>query len=223
MVTTTQLPPVETVPSLKDRVYQIIKQYILDHLSPGDPLVIDQLVAQLGVSRTPVREALLVLEQERLVESIPYKGTFVARLSKEEVKQIYQVREALECLAVKLAALAIPLEDLEQIKAQLDEAEEAIEQGNLEVHFRTDTGLHGLIGRYTGNEVLQDLIENLGDRIYRIRRYSLAKSGEHLRRSLQEHRLIVEALLARNPELAEQHMRDHIRQAGQRILALVEE
>ena len=103
-------------PSLKEEAYRRIKALVLsDTLSRGDVLDMDWLSSELGISRTPLREALLMLEQDGLVETIPYKGTFVAGVSTTDVEEIYQVRGALEALAVRLATPVIPDEELESM------------------------------------------------------------------------------------------------------------
>ena len=208
-------------PSLKEKAYEVIKEHILRDLDAGHPLVVHELAEQLGISRTPVREALLALEQDGFVETIPHKGTFVASLSADEIKKIYDIREVLECRAVRLATGRIPHHDLMRVKAQLAEAKEALDSGDPNAHFHADTDLHSLIARHSGNELLESMIENLGDRAYRIRAYSRRRSGEHLRHSLQEHVAILDSLLAGDSASAEEGMREHIRQSSERIASLL--
>jgi len=216
-----RLQPLRRDPSLKERAYEIIKRHVLQNLDAGEPLLVHEMAEQLGISRTPVREALLALEQEGFVETIPHKGTFVVRLSVDEIKKIYEVRQVLECLAVRLAVGSIPVDYLLALKSQLEIAREALRGGDDEAHFNVDTDLHSLIAGHCGNEFLQRIIENLGERVYRIRAYSRRRSGEHLRQSLEEHVQIVDALLQGDRELAEQRMGAHIVRSGERIAALM--
>ena len=209
-------------PSLKDEAYQRIKALILtDTLSGGDMLDIERLTSELGISRTPLREALLMLEQEGLVETIPYKGTFVVDVSKKDVEEIYQVREVLEPLAVRLATPVIPSEELEEMGAFLASVGDEIEREDFEHHFESDTQFHELIVRHCGNEVLQQVLGTLTDRIYRVRVFSRNQSGYHMKQSFREHCLILDVIMERDAAKAESLMGEHIRNAGKRIADLV--
>lgn len=212
---------VERSPSFREQAYQKIKDTVLHELSAGQPLVVDELAAQLGISRTPVREALLVLEQEGLVKCLPYKGTFVIDPSVEEVEQVYQVREVLEPFAARLAALRISDQELERLKITFDAVREAIEGGDFDPYFESDTQFHDLIVQNAGNQVLKEILENLSDRVYRIRVRARRRSSSHLVQSFEEHCLVLEALIKRDPSGAEHFMREHIRNAGKRIASIM--
>ena len=219
---TAQLERIRKRPSLKEEAHQRIKTLILsDRLDSGDMLEIDWLASELGISRTPIREALLILEQEGLVETIPYKGTFVVDVSKKDVEEIYQVREVLECLAVGLATPVIPDEELREMQALFASVSGEIEKGDFERYFESDTDFHGLIVRHCSNEVLQHVLGTLTDRIYRVRTFSRSRADYHMRRSFQEHCLILEAIMERDVAKAERLMAEHIRNAGKRIADLV--
>jgi DNA-binding GntR family transcriptional regulator len=209
-------------PSLKDEAYQRIKTLILsDRLSGGDMLDIDWLASGLGISRTPLREALLMLEQEGLIETIPYKGTFVADVSQKDMEEIYQVREVLEPLAVRLATPVIPDEELKKMQALFASVGDEIERGDFERYFQSDTRFHDLITRHCGNAVLQQVLEALTDRIYHVRIFSRNRPGYHMKQSFQEHCLILGAIMERDAAKAERLMGEHIRNAGKRIADLV--
>jgi DNA-binding GntR family transcriptional regulator len=211
-------------PSLKDEAYQRIKALILSgRLDGGDMLDIDWLTSGLGISRTPLREALLMLEQEGLIETIPYKGTFVANVSKKDVEEIYQVREALEALAVRLATPVIPDEELEKMQALFASAGNEIERGDFEHYFQSDTQFHDLIIRHCSNTVLEQVLGILTDRVYRVRVFSRNRSGYHMKQSFQEHCLILGAIMERDAAKAERLMAEHIRNAGKRIADLVQD
>jgi len=212
-----ELEKIEKSPSLRERAYRSIKHVILHDLAKGDVLVVEELATQLGISRTPVREALLALEQEGLARSVPYKGTFVAEPSAEEVNEIYQVREVLEPFAVRLATSEIPDHDLRRLRITFDSVQKAISDGDFDAHFQSDTDFHELIVQNAGNEVLRELIDNLADRVYRIRVSARKRSTHHLIQSFEEHRLVLDALIARDVSRAEFLMREHIRRAGKRI------
>jgi DNA-binding GntR family transcriptional regulator len=210
--------------SLKDEAYQRIKQLILSGtLDSGDMLDIDRLASGLGISRTPLREALLRLEQDGLVKTIPYKGTFVAEVFKKDVEEIYQVREVLESLAVRLATSAIPDDELGEMQALFASVEAEIAEGNFELYAQSDTQFHDLITRHCGNEVLQQLLKTLADRVHRVRIFSRKQAGPHIDRSFQEHGLVLNALLERDVDSASDLMAEHLRNAGRRIADLVQE
>ena len=212
---------VEKTPSLKQQAYESIKRLVLHELSDGQSLLVDELATQLGTSRTPVREALLLLEQEGLVNCVPYKGTFVAEPSADEVKQIYQVREIIETFGVRLATPRISDPELKQLRARFDAVQEAMEDGDFEPYFHSDTEFHDLIIRNAGNDILKEIIENLSHRVFHIRARARRRSSVHLRQSFQEHCLILEALIERDVSRAERLMREHIRNAGERIASIM--
>jgi len=217
-----KLETIQKRPSLKDEAYQRIKGLILsDTLGSGDMLEMDWLASELGISRTPLREALLMLEQGGLIETIPYKGTFVADVSKKDVEQIYQVREALEALAVRLATMVIPSEELEEMGAFLASVGDEIEREDFEHHFESDTQFHELIVRHCGNEVLQQVLGTLTDRIYRVRVFSRNQAGYHMKQSFRDHCRILDAITERDAAKAERLMAEHMRTAGKRIADLV--
>lgn len=212
-----KLNKLERAPSLKERAYQGIKHIILHNLSGGDPLIVEDLAAQLDTSRTPVREALLALELEGLVYSVPNRGTFVANPCTEEVGMIYQIREVLEPMAVKLATSRIPDDELEKLKLAFDAAQKAIEAGDFDPYLQCDADFHRLILLHTGNQILTQLIENLEDRVYRLRMLARKKSTNHLVQAHKEHRTVLDALIERDADKAEQLMRTHLQKGGRRV------
>jgi DNA-binding GntR family transcriptional regulator len=209
-------------PSYKEEAYQRIKTLILsDELRDGDPLDIDWLASELGISRTPVREALLMLEQEGLIETIPYKGTFITDLTKKDVEEIYRVREGLESLAVELATPLIPDADLQNMQEMFAAVGDEIEEGSFDGYFESDIGFHDLLIRHSGNQVLQQVLDTLSGRIYRVRAFSWRRSGSHMQLSFAEHRAILDAIVERDVERAKELMARHVRDAGRRIADLI--
>ena len=182
-MTIQSVPRIEKPSSLTDLAYDAIKDIVLNRSRSGDALVVENLASRLGISRTPIREALLRLQVEGLVETIQYRGTFITWLSKEEIRQIHEVRGVLEALAIRLATPRIPDEILSHIREMFQSAGRMIEQGKLEGYFLSDTEFHSLIVQYAGNEVLRELLGNLSDRVYRIRVYSKNRPGRHLEES----------------------------------------
>lgn len=208
-------------PSFREQAYRNIKEIVLHQLAAGQPLIVEELVTQFGISRTPVREALLALEQEGLIECLPSKGTFVIDPSPEEVEQVFQVREVLEPLAVKLAVPRVPDHELERVRVLFDSVRDAIENGDFDPYFESDTRFHELIAPNAGNQVLKEIIDNLNERVYRIRVRARRRSTSHLIRSFEEHCLVLDALTKRDASRAERLMREHIRNAGKRIVSIM--
>lgn len=218
----TKLGKIRKRPSYKEEAYQRIKTLILsDELRDGDPLDIDWLTSELGISRTPVREALLMLEQEGLIETIPYKGTFITDLTKKDVEEIYRVREGLESLAVELATPLIPDADLQNMQEMFTAVGDEIEKGSFNGYFESDIGFHDLLIRHSGNQVLQQVLDTLSGRIYRVRAFSWRRSGSHMKLSFAEHRAILDAIVERDVERAKELMARHVRDAGKRIANLI--
>jgi DNA-binding GntR family transcriptional regulator len=163
-----------------------------------------------------------MLEQEGLIETIPYKGTFVADVSKKDVEEICQVREVLEPLAVRLATPVIPDEELKKMQALFASVGDEIERGDFERYFQSDTQFQGLVTRHCGNAVLQQVLGALTDRIYRVRIFSRNRPGYHMKQSFREHCLMLDAIMERDGTKAELLMAEHIKNAGRRIADLVQ-
>lgn len=219
-----KMPKIERPPSLQERAYQLIRQSIVSGVKRGgEPLVVERLASELGVSRTPIREALLRLEQEGLVESMPHKGTFVATLSREKVAQLFQIRAVLESLAVELAAPCISDEQLHRMNARLDRIAGEAEDRYSEEHFHADTDFHDLFLENVPNEMLREMLGDFRDKVYPIRVFSKKRAGKHLRESNREHLAILTLLIEGDSQAAAAQMRYHIERAGDRILALLDE
>jgi len=188
---------------LKNKIYKILKEEIVTLcLAPGEPLLEEKLAKRLKVSRTPIREVLNKLNHEGLVELIPQKGAFVARIGFTDVRELFQIREALEGLATKISASRFT-------KEELDEFESALVTENLDKAEEVGRKLHQTILEKAGNKRISSLIDVLRSQIERM--YFLAKNlpGRE-KRSLEEHREILKALQMKNGELAEKAMRKHM-------------
>lgn len=205
-----QLPKITEPVSLKDKAYHAIKSAILSlQLKPGAPLVESDLAQQLGISKTPVRDALLELEREGFVTKVLFKGTYVTEVTLKDVREIFQLRAVLEGLAARLAAPLFSPQELEQIAENLTAAEAALAEGNLDLCSAWGKRLHDAIINKADNQRLTLIIRNLDDHVQRFRLLSDRVSGR-LNKSVKEHRRILEALRQRDPAAAEQAMRDHL-------------
>lgn len=199
------------------QAYQAIKDEILtNRLSPGDPVPIERFVRDLRLSRTPVREAVLQLSREGLIEIRPRMGTFVSHLDLRQIQEMYEVRSLLEGHAARLAAGRIPPDKLAELEQAL-RSQQTEGEVNCEVISNVGQGVHGLIVSHCGNRVLEQMILSLRDHFTRFRRLSL-HIPEKVLSSHQEHLRIIEALRDKNPALAEELVRKHLSHAAQYLL-----
>jgi DNA-binding GntR family transcriptional regulator len=210
MEPTFQLPKVSEPVSLKDKAYNVIKSAILSlKLKPGDPLVESDLAQQLGISKTPVRDALLELEREGFVTKILFKGTYVTEVTLRDVREVFQVRAVLEGLAARLAAPLLSAEELEEAEKIIVAAEAALAESDIVLCSEHGKRFHRLIINKADNQRLQTIILNLDDHLQRFRLLSDQINGR-LNKSLKEHRKVLEALRRRDPIAAEEVMQGHL-------------
>ena len=208
--------PVENV-TLWERVHQHLREEILaNRLPPGTVLAEVALASSLGVSRGPLREALGRLAAEGLVTIRPRRGAVVSALSHEEFLQAYQVREALETLAIRLAVPNLDEATLDAIDELVDQQALTVEGEQVDRFFELNSRLHQLFVDASGNATLQDMHGQLMAHMGRYQMRSLALRGT-LRRSVSEHRAIARACRARDPERAERLLRQHIRVPQRRL------
>lgn len=197
--------------SISQKIQNLLREQIIkQQIKPGTRLVEEDIARELGVSRTPVREALSALAQRGLVESHPRRGMYVIQLTKNDVDEIYEIREVLEGLVACHAAIQMPDNELQKLKAMQESAESAFSIGDLEHCIEIDTNLHDTIMSYSSNSRLLKLLESLHDQILIFRIWE-SKHPERVKLSLQEHRAIIEALCMRNPEMSRNSMIDHIK------------
>jgi DNA-binding GntR family transcriptional regulator len=216
------LDKVESLISLKHQAHAIIKDAILTlKLEPGSPLVERDVAQQLGISKTPVRDALQELAREGFVIRVPFKGTYVTDVTIADLTEVFQLRAVLEGLAARLAAPLFSDSELDQLARDLDAAEQALHSGDLILCSEMGRRLHAAIIGKANNERLASIIGNLDDHVRRFRAMSDRISGR-LDTSVHEHRGILAALVARDPAAAEQAIRDHLSSVLQ-VLSLSQE
>ncbi len=198
--------------SKKLRVYETLKQRIINHaLPPGEPINEAILSRDLKISKTPIREALQQLEKEGFVENFPGRGNFVSRISLQDLRETFEIREILECEAGKRAALKHDPGKLEAIRKAFESGQES-PPGRLPSHFRSGDQIHAFIFESLGNQRLQEFYRRLLDHIVRHRIHFFSNS--HVGRSeasYQEHLEILDALAARDPARCEQAIKMHLR------------
>lgn len=195
---------------LRDVVFQTLRQAILrEDLAPGERLMEIPLANKLGVSRTPLREAIRMLEQEGLVVMIPRRGAQVAGISEKSLRDVLEVRKSLEKLAVELACERMTEEDLKE----LDRAEEAfsaaVHEGDALRIAETDEHFHDVIYNSTGNAKLVQLLNNLREQMYRYRLEHIKDEKSRLS-LLEEHQRMMAALRSRDVDLAKKAAGEHI-------------
>ena len=185
---------------LRDVVFKTLRQAILTgEFMPGERLMEISLAKRLGVSRTPVREAIRKLELEGLVIMIPRKGAAVARITVSDLKDVLEVRCHLEEFAASLACERIDDEEIQELKLALKAFEDAIEEKNLKLIAERDVEFHDVIFKATKNKRLLQIINNLREQIYRYR-IEYIKDFDYHEVLVKEHRQIVETTI-RKPSL----------------------
>ena len=195
---------------LRDVVFNTLRQAILrGELKPGERLMEIQLANKLGVSRTPIREAIRKLELEGLVLMIPRKGAEVAEITEKSLRDVLEVRRALEELAVGLACDRITEEEVVKLKEAAREFEEALEMGDVTVFAEADVKFHDIIYLATNNQRLIQLLYNLREQMYRYRVEYLKQSEVHST-LLEEHEYIIKCIENHDREEAEKAICKHI-------------
>jgi DNA-binding GntR family transcriptional regulator len=206
---------------LGEMVYESLRDAIINQvLKPGERLMETELAEEMGVSRTPVREAIRKLEQEGYVVMIPRKGAYVAGLSIKDIHEVFEIRGALESLAAGLAAERATQEEIEEMERNIVLEASHFESNDLIKTIEVDTKFHELIFKASKNDRLLGMISNLREQVQRFRTTTLAVSGR-LKFALEEHRRIVEAIAARDVQLAQQMAKDHIESAENALLEVI--
>jgi DNA-binding GntR family transcriptional regulator len=211
------LAPLDGKASFAERAYQEIRKAVLDgRLSPGAHLSVPDLAQRLGVSRSPVREAVARLEREGLAVSSPHRGAVVAPMSGEDLRQLYDLREALEGLAARLAASNAADEELTELQQRWERHAGIVEQGDIDQHVGADLAFHARVAEFARNRRLREMLGLLTAQI-RVALYSTAAQPGNPQLAIREHRALLDALLQHDPDLAEQRARAHV----QRVKAAI--
>ena len=195
---------------LRDVVFRTLRRQILmGELKPGERLMEVKLTKKLGVSRTPVREAIHMLEIEGLARVIPRRGASVSDITEEDLQDVLEVRCALEELAVELACARRSEEDIFNIKKAARAFVEATKTGSISEMAEKDVAFHNLIFSATGNKRLIQLVGNLSERMYRYRIEYLKNKGVY-EGLIKEHSDIIRYIEGNNPYEARAAIRKHI-------------
>lgn len=197
--------------SLRGRVYESIREDILSGRYPQNMELKETAIgAELGVSRTPVREALRQLELEGLVNIIPNRGAFVNRITAKDVQDIYIIRSMLEGQCVRWATEYITEGQLEDLEETLCLSEYHTKKGNYEKLYELDSLFHEQLYRASNSRILNHVLSDFHDYVKRVRRATIA-SRERSVKSTEEHRAIFEAVKARDADRAEELAKEHVK------------
>ena len=195
---------------LRDIVFENLRMAILEgNLKPGQRLMEVQLAEQLGVSRTPVREAIRKLELEGLVIMLPRKGAYVANMSLKDIMDVLEVRASLEGLSASLAAERRSEEDIERLKTIVAEFKESAMNSNIEKLLKKDEEFHVQIFKAANNKRLSNMINTLWEQVYRFRATYISDYNVSLS-IVEEHERILKAIIEGDSEEAMKCATEHI-------------
>lgn len=202
--------------SLAEQVFERLEKDILcGTYQRGELLTELKLVCDLGVSRTPIREALRRLEQEHLIE-ISSKGILIIGVTEKDLEDIFAVRLRIEGMASREAVIHITDEQLDELRETLELQEFYVSKKNADNIRLMDSKFHQLIYRFSGSSVLYDTLMPLHNKTQKFRKKSV-ENESRAARSAAEHRAIYEAIAAKNADLADQLTVDHIQNAKEHI------
>lgn len=208
---------------LRDVVFNNLRQAILKgELKPGERLMEIALAERLGVSRTPIREAIRKLELEGLVTMIPRRGAQVANITKKDLNDVLEVRLGLENLAIEKVCSLRSEEDLARLKAASDKFLKTIEEGDLTKLAEADMAFHEIIYQASDNLRLNQVLSNLREQIYRYR-IEYLKEEDTRNRLAKEHEEIYQAIRDRDVERAKALTNTHIENQRVMIMKSIEE
>ncbi len=198
--------------SIADQIFEKLEQEILSGVyRRGDILTEARLCEQLGVSRTPVREALRRLDQEHIVQITP-KGVLVVGISKQDIQDIYEIRLRIEGMVARFAAERADEESIAEINRILELQEFYVTKQNADGIKNMDSAFHALVYQMSHSTPLCDTLTELHKKVLKYRRFSIEHSGRAAL-SVKEHRRIADAIVARDSDAAEAAMIEHIKNA----------
>lgn len=208
---------------LRDVVFNTLREAILrGELKPGERLMELQLASKLGVSRTPIREAIRMLEQEGLAVTIPRKGAEVAKMTEKDMEDVLQVRDALDELAASIACEQITAEELEELKRAMREFEESTKTRDVKRIAEVDVKFHDIIYKATRNPKLENILNNLREQMYRYR-VEYLKDEKNFPILIKEHSEIVDGLAKKNKEKVIAAMHKHVENQANAVKEVIRE
>ena len=206
------LTPISASVSLRDRAYAALKQMITeaDIYAHPEEIRLDerQLTQALGVSRTPIREAMTLLEQEGFLRTVPRRGIFIVRKTKRQIIEMIEMWAALESMAARLATVNASDADIAGLRRMFDEFNNSTPAEHIDEYSDANIAFHQAIIRLSGSHLMGQTIENLFIHVRAIRRMTISQN-DRAARSIVDHMRIIEALERRDTELAERLVRQH--------------
>jgi DNA-binding GntR family transcriptional regulator len=216
-----EFDPAEYLP-LREVVFKTLRNAIIrGEMKPGERLMEEKLAKSLEVSRTPVREAIRMLELEGLVVMLPRKGAEVARITVDDLQEALEVRMAIEDLAVRLASLRIDDEGKAKLQKAAEAFDAALEKKDVVKIVEKDERFHDVIFEATKNRRLVSLAHSLREQVYRYR-YEYVKDFSSHDKLSREHARIMDAILNGDVVRAQQAMRGHIYDQLQRVIEIIQ-
>jgi DNA-binding GntR family transcriptional regulator len=202
----------------RDRAYQYLRGTVLSDPAVSGTFINEQAVAtEVGISRTPVREALLMLAAEDLVRLVPHRGAFVAPVPGREIAEMMQARGVIECWAAT-TSLASGDAPVEAMSAVLEQQRAIAEQGDAKEFIELDSQFHALLVEAAGNSVLGRLYDNLRAKHVLLGVVALQRSATRRQEVLEEHQAIVDGLTSGRPEVAEKAILSHLDSTGSLLM-----
>jgi DNA-binding GntR family transcriptional regulator len=206
------LQPIGNSASLRDQAYALLRQAIADAdiYASSEEIRLDEraLSESLGVSRTPVREAMTLLEQEGFLRMVPRRGIYIVRKSKREIVEMIQMWAALESMAARLATLHASDEEIARLRHMFDQFRDSTPAEHIAEYSDANIAFHQSIVELSKSQIILDTIKNIFIHVRAIRRMTISQS-DRASRSIVDHLRIIEALEKRDTELAERLVRDH--------------
>ncbi len=213
-------PDADPQSSLRGRVFSQLHNDILNGVyEPGDNLIETKLSEELGVSRTPIREALRQLELEGLVQSIPNKGVIVKGVSAQDTQDIYAIRMLIEGLAARWAAEKITPQELDELKEALELEEFYTVRSDNSHLLQLDTRFHDIIYRACKSKPLMHTLSTFHQYVQKARKVSMSDSQRAME-VLNEHKAIMQAIAGKDADRAEKLATEHVRNASNNLLRL---
>ena len=206
------LQPLNANVSIVDQAYRALKAAIVDAdiYSHQEEIRLDerQLSHALGVSRTPIREAMTLLQQEGFLRTVPRRGVFIVRKTKKEIIEIIEVCAALESMAARLATVNASDQEIAALRTMFDEFRNSTPSDHIHEYSDANIAFHQAIINLSGSDLMSRTIENLFVHVRAIRRMTISQK-DRASRSIADHMRIIEALERRDTELAERLVRQH--------------
>ena len=211
-MTSSPKPPLDTSTSFRNQAYQAIKEAITAaniYAHPNEIRLDERQLSQaLGVSRTPIREAMTLLEQEGFLRTVPRRGVFIIRKTRREIVEMVQVWAALESMAARLATQRASDAEIARLRAMMAEFQVARPDEHMDEYSDANIAFHQAIIAMSGCDLIADITENLFLHVRAIRKVTISQDNR-ASRSIVDHMRIIEALESRNTELAESLVRQH--------------